>query len=479
MRVDLTKSVVDSLSCPEGKKDILAFDLKLSGFALRVTSKGTKVFLVQYSRGGKTKRIVLGHMGVITPAEARRKALALIGDIQGGGDPFEARKARHQAAIVQKAEAERQAAAQRQADQFTVSKLLDAWQSIKLKDHSESYKTEGPRGVRRLLGRLEASPASSITTAIVQAIVDREIERAPAQTIDARSYGRAAWNWAMTRGLVQSNPFTEAVIERRVKSRDRVLTDHELVGAWRSALTRPYPFGPAVQLLILTLQRLSEVMGLQWSELSSDFYTWTIPAARSKNRKSHVVHLSEPSRAILLQLKCRREMLIADAATRREAGEKISEVSLSAESDFVFTTTGKTPVSGTSKARRALDPEAAEDSAIATQGERHSPPPDKSPQKHATVVRADWRFHDFRRTGVSKLAELGIQPHVADRILNHVTGSIQGVAAVYQRFEFLPERKRALDIWAAYILSLASNSASSSNVVALPGPLKRSRRPAA
>jgi hypothetical protein len=62
-----------------------------------------------------------------------------------------------------------------------------------------------------------------------------------------------------------------------------------------------------------------------------------------------------------------------------------------------------------------------------------------------------WRLHDLRRTCVSGMARLGIAPHVADKILNHHTGTISGAAAVYQRHEFLAERQKALDIWGAHV----------------------------
>jgi hypothetical protein len=62
-----------------------------------------------------------------------------------------------------------------------------------------------------------------------------------------------------------------------------------------------------------------------------------------------------------------------------------------------------------------------------------------------------WRLHDQRRTCVSGMARLGIAPHVADKILNHQSGTISGVAAVYQRHEFLAERQAALDLWGAHI----------------------------
>ena len=62
-----------------------------------------------------------------------------------------------------------------------------------------------------------------------------------------------------------------------------------------------------------------------------------------------------------------------------------------------------------------------------------------------------WRLHDLRRTCVSGMARLGVAPHVADKILNHQVGTISGVAAVYQRHEFLAERRAALDLWGAHV----------------------------
>ncbi len=447
---------------------MLVFDNKLPGFAVRVTESGGKIFLVQYSRGGKTKRVTIGRMGVITPAEARRKALELLGSIQGGGDPVESRRLAVAAAEAAKAEAVRQAEAQRRADEFTVARLLESWADIKLRDRSASYRDEGPRVVKRLLGRLAEAPAASITKADLQVIIDREIERAPAQTIDARAAGRAAYNWAMKRGLVKENPFAEVVIERRVPSRDRVLTDAELAQAWNAAAAKPYPFGPAVQLLILTLQRLSEVTGMGWSEMAADFSTWTIPAARSKNRRAHVVHLSEPAREILRALHKRRAAYEATLKASQKPGEGDD-----GEIDLIFTTTGTTAVSGVGRARRALDPEEPQKVDAGLKSARRAAGGGKAAKVATPRTKDNWRFHDFRRTGVSKLAELGIPPHVADRILNHVSGSISGVAAVYQRFEFLPERKRALDVWAAHVLAVAAGKTVDSNVLTLPNAMDR------
>jgi len=71
---------------------------------------------------------------------------------------------------------------------------------------------------------------------------------------------------------------------------------------------------------------------------------------------------------------------------------------------------------------------------------------------------SDWRLHDLRRTCVSGMARLGIPPHVADKVLNHQGGTISGVAAVYQRHEFLSQRKEALDRWGAHVEGLLKNA---------------------
>src|ERR1019366_6794973 len=72
----------------------------------------------------------------------------------------------------------------------------------------------------------------------------------------------------------------------------------------------------------------------------------------------------------------------------------------------------------------------------------------------AAMGSTDWVLHDLRRTATTGLARLGIAPHVADRVLNHQAGTIRGVAATYNRFQYLDERKAALDAWGRFVESL-------------------------
>ena len=71
---------------------------------------------------------------------------------------------------------------------------------------------------------------------------------------------------------------------------------------------------------------------------------------------------------------------------------------------------------------------------------------------------ADWRLHDLRRTVVSGMARMGVPPHVADKILNHQSGTISGVAAVYQRHDFLAERKDALERWGVHVANIVRDA---------------------
>jgi integrase len=98
---------------------------------------------------------------------------------------------------------------------------------------------------------------------------------------------------------------------------------------------------------------------------------------------------------------------------------------------FVFSTVNGKAFQGFAKAKRALD----ELSGV-----------------------TGWRLHDLRRTCVSGMARLGIAPHIADKILNHQSGTISGVAAVYQRHEFLSERQDALNRWGAHVAKIVTEA---------------------
>ena len=165
---------------------------------------------------------------------------------------------------------------------------------------------------------------------------------------------------------------------------------------------------------------------MRWGELAPDLSVWTLPALRSKNRKPHVQHLAEPTRTIL-------------AGMVRGGPDAL-----------VFATLSGKPISTFSYVKRLLD------NAIAAER-----------AEGGLAPMPGWVLHDFRRAGVTALAK-EFPPHVADKLLNHVSGTIRSVAAIYQRSEFAEERRRALDAWAAHVQRHSEGEVPVGNVVALP-----------
>ncbi|MBU8538738.1 tyrosine-type recombinase/integrase [Falsiroseomonas tokyonensis] len=426
----LTKRTIDAATCPPGKRDVLIFDEDLPGFALRVTAGGAKVFLFQYRAGGAIKRKRIGEYGTLTPAAARTRAEKLRGQVLDGGDPVAAAAAARAAA---------EAAAK--AEAYTTRALLDEWQAAKqVQQKGRSFATAKGSLAKHLKPWLDR-PASALTPDDVMGLLDDLAGGGQAgAAVYLRARGHAAFAWAVSRRRLAANPFTGVSSPVKAGVRDRVLTDAELGEAWRAAGTLGWPYGPYLRFLMLTLQRREEVAGMRWAELAEDGGRWTLPAARAKNGRAHVVHLATEAREVLRE------------APRFGACE------------YVFTSRGTGSVNGFARAAERLR--------AAVQADREARGAEALAAHRGRLPALDWVWHDFRRTGVTAIAAMGFAPHVADRILNHVEGTINGVAAIYQRHEFLPERERALLAWSRFILASAAGrdpmAAGAGNVVLLP-----------
>lgn len=246
-----------------------------------------------------------------------------------------------------------------------------------------------------------------ITKADLMRVIDRIADQGKlTQANRVRAFVTRFFNWATERDLVKASPAAAIPKPAKEVSRDRILSREELCSVWQAADQMGFPFGRIVQLLILTAQRRDEVAGMRWAELDLERARWVIGKDRAKNGKAHIVHLSPQTLAILTKLPRR------------------------ADTDLIFTTTGTSAVSGFSKAKAALD---------------------------ALSHVSNWRIHDLRRTAATYMAdELRIAPVVVDRLLNHVSGAVRGVAAIYQRGEHLAEREAALDAWGLLVEDLVN-----------------------
>jgi integrase len=275
-----------------------------------------------------------------------------------------------------------------------------------------------------ILGSLAATWADKVVATIddhdIHSVVDTArksgipgMRRANRGTSDAR--GRkmhaalsAIFKWLLQNRRISSNPTAGVYCPGAPPPRERVLTDAEIVKFWNAADKADAPYGAIFKMLLLTGCRLNEVAGMRREELSDD--SWTIPSERTKNHRPLVLAL--PPLALAL---------------------------IDSDGTYVFSS-GDKPVTSFSRMKKVLD------EAIG----KGVPP---------------WRLHDLRRTAATGMAELGIAPHIIEAVLNHVSGAKAGVAGIYNRAVYAPEKKAALERWAAHIDGLVTGKAA--NVTAM------------
>ena len=500
-RVRLTERVVETARCPEGRKDLLLFDAALPGFGLRVSASGAKTFLVQYRGVGRAvRRIPLGRFGTLTPDEARKRARALLGRVADGRDPVGEKRA-EAAAAVEAAAVAKQGAAK---DAFTFATLVAGWVEARTGNRRPRYLEEARSTLRRSFADFLDRPAGSITPQdVVLALDGVRTDRGPIAANRSLAYARAAYGWALRRHAITTNPFHGLEAGAREVSRDRVLSEEEVGALWRATAALGPDQAAFIRVLVLCLQRRDETVGMRWSELDLDRAIWAIPATRMKAGRPHTVHLAAPVVALLHDRPRinRSDFVFAGqdptrplsgfAAMKRRLvaamnveGMRWTELDLDRGTWVVSGSRSKTGrphvVHLSPLAVEILRAKAQLDGLdfVFAGHDCEDPGSDLIKVKRDLAVIAsaegieppDWRLHDLRRSGVTHLAHAGVAPHVADKLLAHQSGTISGVAAVYQRAEFMEERRRALDLWSRIVLGAAEGQAVSPSVVRLRAP---------
>lgn len=381
-------------------------DGKISGLYLIIQPTGQKSWAVRYRAAGKPRKFTLGDYPTLGLAAARKRAQEALGDMAKGVDPGEAKQASRAAAKAAK-----------HVTRDLVEKVVD--------DFIERYARPNTRDweeTARLLKK-DVAPAwrgrrlSEITRADVHALLDAIVDRgAPIGANRTLAQLRKMTKWALSRGIIDRNPCDGVEKPSAEKERDRVLSDDELAAIWRAGKSLGFPYGPLVQLLVLTGQRLGEVAGMRWSEIDFSGRVWSLPAERVKNGRAHALPLSP--QAIVV----------------------ISDLPRFENSDF--TLGDGAPPNSFSHAKRRLDGMLAVHDLTA------------------------WTFHDLRRSVASGMARIGVELHVIERCLNHVSGSFGGIVAVYQKHKYETETRAALEAWGRHIDAILSGKPAG-NVVEL------------
>jgi integrase len=392
--VKLTAKAVQNAKAP-ARGRIEYWDAALPGFGLRVTEKGAKSWTVLYRLNGQHRRATLGSYPTLSLADARDRAREMLREIGKGNDP---------AGI--KIEARR-----REAQLFEA--IAAEFVERHCKPNNRGWRRQEHDLQQVFLPLWRSRPIKSITRADILEVLDNIADRtSPQRATRYLALIKKLFNWCAERGYIEASPAANIKPPGKTNSRDRVLSDIELRLVWRCCEAAGWPFGDLFRLLILTAQRLGEVSTMCWHDIDLETATWTVPAAIAKNGVANEVPLSPAATDILMHL---------PPLGRR---------------GFVFPALNGSanPVSGFSKAKARLDKDIA-----AALAEADQPPMQQ------------WRLHDLRRTAASRMAQLGVAPHVIEKVLNHISGSLAGVAGIYNRYGYTREKRQALELWAEHI----------------------------
>jgi integrase len=409
--IRLTQRAVETLK-PSAAGRIEYWDSHLPGFGLRVAHSGRKTWVAMYRVDGKLIRETFGTLALIpNVAEARDRARESLQKARVGKNPVAER--RELAFAAKKAEAlpdTFRTVAERYLERYAKKNTKPTtWKELRRQLDVDVFPKWGDR------------PVASITRQDVTVLLDGIVDRgSPVQANRTLARLKTLFKWLLDEELTPADPTARVRKVVKEAARDRALTNEEIRLFWAGCDKLGWPFGPMYKLLLLTAQRRDEVGGMEWLEIDRDRHVWTIPRQKAKNDRAHEVHLSGFATEILDSL--------PRVGTR-----------------YVLTTNEERPISGFSKSKERLDTHmlALLRAELAKAG--------KDPDQGKID---DWILHDLRRTAATCMARLSVPPHVVDKVLNHVSGSIRGVAAVYNRHAYLDERKAALEAWARYVESI-------------------------
>lgn len=414
----IKKESVEAIEVPPAGKRAYLWDDRLKGFGVMVMPSGVRSYIVQYRLGGRghpTRRATVGQHGSPWTAEkARSRAQDLLELIRKGIDPVEAERNRAGELLAQK-KIDAELAFSTFADTF-IAKHVDGRGMRSADDIKGVFR-------RDLKPWFKDKPLPSITRDDIHDLLDHIGERSESASNKAHKWLRKFFNYAVDKKskYLAASPMHAMSPPYDDGERTRVLKGIEIKQVWDASAQLSGPFRDLVRLLLLTGQRLREVAGMQWKEIDLDKAEWIIPAARTKNKRQHLVPLSPQVIAILNAIAPNKE----------------------ARKGCVLTTNGKTPISGFSKAKAHLDGEVAK---LVAKANRES---DRPKQEFA-----NWVYHDLRRTLATGCQGLGILESHTEAVLNHVSGTRGGIRKIYQLYEFQPEKKRALEIWGQHVSGL-------------------------
>lgn len=408
------------------------WDSLLPGFGLRVSAGDSRTYFVMYrantAKGRVQRRLKIGDAKVIDLGPARDLARAALEKATRGIDPAQEKRPL--------------LAAAGDTVQDVATDYLERY--AKKNTRASSYKETKRIFDVDVLPAWGARPIKDIARHDVNVLLDRIAGRgAEVQANRTLARLKTFFTWAVDEEILTVSPVARMKPKTRETARDRALTDDEIKLFWQACDAIGWPFGHLFKLLLVTAQRRDEVGTIAHAEIDLEKRLWSIPRQKAKNDRAHEVSLSDLAVSV-----------VKSVYEARPATKELKE------SPWLFTTNGETVVSGFSRAKERLD---AEMEKLARKA-RGLPEKDEDLRKTLNLKPGaelprfvpEFILHDLRRTAATGMARQNVPPHVVDRILNHVSGTIRGVAAVYNRHAYTEERKAALDGWGAHLAGLVA-----------------------
>ena len=437
---------------PGGRLEI--WDTYLPGFGYRATQRGKGSFFVMFRLKGRRRRMTLGRYPVTSLADARiagKQALALAREEIDPEEHRAERRVAEEAAEVERQAGEERARLDRDRRRF---RLIVA--DHILKHHRGVQRGTVPkdppnnrswREVERVfkvyvLPRWSDRDIATIRRSdVAQLVRDVQVNNGPVMANRVLAHTRKLFNWAMLQPdlieVLEASPVVLGMAPNVETERDRFLSPDEIRWLWTATETIGYPFGPCVRLLLITGQRRDEVASVTWDQLDFENRLWTLSAQSTKARRRHEVPLSDLALATL------------ETIPRREG------------SSYLFTTTGRTPISGFSRAKNLID---AKIRGRRQEEEANGMPP---PGRVTWPFEEPWRLHDLRRTVATRLEDDLIVPKaLISAILNHAEA---GATAVYTKGQLREQKLAAMKGWSGYLSTLLRHPGTGNQLLRMAG----------
>ncbi|TIO52998.1 MAG: DUF4102 domain-containing protein [Mesorhizobium sp.] len=404
-------------------------DAVLPGLFFIIQPTGRKSWALRYRFKGKPRKLTLGSYFAGADEKkageelkkVRFDASATLESIRAGADPAADKQVARKAA---KAEAEDQSLLFKNV----VADFVDKYHRRKKRNrYADWIETLFANHVTPKWGEKHIS---EITDTDVKQLIDK-IDAAGKHVMANRVFTALStffdWCAKPKNGIpVATSPMDGMEKSYDETPRDRVLTDDEIRWFWKAATAHGQPFGHMFKVLLLTGQRRTEVAAMTTKEI--DGSDWVIPGSRTKNGRDNVIPISAAVKDVLDDMK-----------------------RIKSKDGYVFTTTGETYATGWSRATKAIA------KAMLELARKETGDPE---------FKIDhWTLHDLRRSAASGMARLRIRPHVIEAVLNHSSGIIRGIAAIYNRYDYHEEKQSALDAWASFIAALVDDKPVDSNVL--------------